>query len=183
MRILITDNDSRSALAAARSLGRERHTVITSGERPGLAAASRYSSGFVPYPAPSSDPDGFVAAVVEATRRHRIDVALPMTDVTTMLLTQNRALLGAECKLPFADSRTIELASNKGGMTALAQELGVPVPQTLVVNDAAQARAQLDGMQFPIVIKPARSRVRTDSGWRSGRVAYAHDRRSLEDTL
>jgi predicted ATP-grasp superfamily ATP-dependent carboligase len=183
MRILITDNDSRSALAATRSLGREGHTVITAGERHALADASRYSSGFVSYPPPTSDGDGFVAAVVEATRSERIDVVLPMAEVTTMLLTENRALLGGECKLPFADYRTIELASNKRGITALAQELGVPVPHTLVVNDAAQARAHLDGMQFPVVIKPARSRVRTDSGWRSGRVSYAHDRRSLEQAL
>src|SRR4030095_13741659 len=123
MRILITDNDSRSALAATRSLGREGHTVIPAGERHALADASRYSSGFVFYPDPTFDGDRFVAAVVEATRSERIDVVLPMAEVTTMLLTENRALLGSECKLPFAHHRTIDLASNKLGITALAQEL------------------------------------------------------------
>ena len=46
-RILITDSDNRSALAATRSLGRAGYQVFTAGEaHPSLASASKYSSGF-----------------------------------------------------------------------------------------------------------------------------------------
>ena len=55
MRILVTDSDTRSALAAVRALGREGHEVITAGDRhPSLASVSRYCHGFEGYPNPGS---------------------------------------------------------------------------------------------------------------------------------
>jgi len=180
MRVLITDSDNRSALAATRSLGRRGIFVVTAGERPAsLAAVSRYSSAFVQYPPPATDPEGFIAAILRAVSDHRIDVLLPIAETTTLLLTAQRDKLPSGCRLPFADAETIARASDKAGMVALAQSLGVPAPQTVVVESAAAAEARLDEFRFPVVIKPARSRVRTAQGWISTRVSYAQDAEQL----
>jgi hypothetical protein len=63
LRVLVTDSDNRSALAATRTLGARGHFVLTAGTSPrSLAAVSRFSSAFAPYPAPARYPVGLVAA-------------------------------------------------------------------------------------------------------------------------
>ena len=70
MRILVTDSDNRSALATVRTLGQRGHTIFVAGEQhPSLASVSRHCAGFVPYPSPNQDPDGFVTAVVAVKER------------------------------------------------------------------------------------------------------------------
>ena len=104
MRVLVTDSDNRSALAATRSLGRAGYEVLVMGEREAsIAAASRYCSRFLPCPSPIDARSGFVAAVLAACRAHGVQLLLPMTEVTTLLLTRARAQLPAGCVLPFAD--------------------------------------------------------------------------------
>jgi predicted ATP-grasp superfamily ATP-dependent carboligase len=183
-RVLITDGDNRSALAAVRSLGRRGHFVVTAGESPDcLAGVSRFTSVFVRCPSPVNDPQSFLAAILEVVREHRIDVVLPMTEITTLLLTEHRAALPASCVLPFADVDAIARASDKGAMVRLAREAGVPVPATIEAADLATALAKLDTLTYPVVLKPTRSRVRTATGWIDSSVSYAADRAELEARL
>lgn len=184
MRILITDSDARSALAATRSLGQRGHQIFTSGDQePSLAGASRYSRGFVRYPNAATDPDGFVAAIMEAVNRLRIEVLLPMTEVTTLLLTEHQANLPPTCRLPFAPLATVARASNKAEVMALAAQLGVPIPATVELNSAADLPAALSGLTYPVVIKPARSRIRGAKGFVSTSVSYASDEQDLRERI
>jgi predicted ATP-grasp superfamily ATP-dependent carboligase len=184
MRVLITDSDNRSALAATRSLGRAGYDVTTAGEhRASLAAYSKHSNRFCAYPSPHRDPEGFVTAVLEAVERLKIELLLPMTEVTTLLLTEHRARLPAHCTLPFPDQAALKAACDKGQMVSLAQRLGVPTPATLTVNAPDEIDAIAKELEFPIVVKPARSRVRTPTGWISTSVSYAHDLAALRAHL
>ncbi|MBC7984419.1 MAG: ATP-grasp domain-containing protein, partial [Candidatus Obscuribacterales bacterium] len=177
MRVLITDSDNRSALASTRALGVGGHTVITAGDRhPSLASVSRYSSGSEIYPNPVSDPDGFVSAVVEIAQRQRIDVVLPMTEITTLLLTQNQSALPSGCQLPFPAPEVVSNASNKAYVMTAARALGVPIPETTIVESLAEVEALAATLSYPAVMKASRSRVRTPSGWISTGVGYANDR-------
>jgi predicted ATP-grasp superfamily ATP-dependent carboligase len=56
-----------------------------------------------------------------------------------------------------------------------ATRLDIPVPRTTVVADASELARCRDELTFPVVVKPQRSRVRTDNGWLSTRVSYARD--------
>ena len=180
MRILITDSDTRPALAATRSLGRKGYSVLTAGERSlSLAAKSRYSSQFVKYPGPARDPEGFVSEIVGAVRSLGIDVLLPMTEVTTLLLTEQRSLLPESCSLPFAGASAVAEASDKARVIDVARALGVPVPVTTTIHSAQEAERLANGLHYPTVIKPARSRVRTDGGWTNTSVRYANDATDL----
>ena len=184
LRVLVTDSDTRAALAATRSLARSGHEVITAGERcTSLSSVSRYSSGFVSYPSPMSEPNGFIVAMDTAINKFAIDVVLPMTEVTTLLLTEHRDRTGLPCALPFSSFSSISRASDKAEMVELARDLGVPAPKTIVVRTPEEARATIPNLEFPIVIKPARSRVRTADGWRSACVSYAAGSGDLESRL
>lgn len=180
VRVLVTDGDSRSALAVVRSLGRRGYSVVTSGERRRcIAAASRYSTGFVQYPSPAREPDAFVATVLESVGSRHIDILIPTTDVTTLLLTRHRARLPAGCALPFSTFESISEASDKARLVDLAQKLGVPVPGTTVIASPAELALHAGRMRYPLVIKPARSRVRVGSGWVACGVRYASSEREL----
>ena len=173
--MLITDSDSRSALAATRALGQGGHTVYTAGEHPhSIAAVSRYSAGFVPYPAPGSHPDEFVAAIVKGTARLGIDVVLPTTEITTLLLTRHAAMLPPGVRLPFGDSAAVERAANKAEVLELAEACGIPIPRTEVIRSSDDIEALHRWSSYPAVLKPARSRVATARGWISLGVHYAH---------
>jgi predicted ATP-grasp superfamily ATP-dependent carboligase len=182
MRILVTDSDTRSALAAVRALGASGHEVVTAGiAHPSLASVSKHSSAFERYPDPAADSEGFVRALAEITRRRNIDVVLPMTEVSTLLVTANQHELAG--RIPFPDSATVANAADKAFVIGLASEIGIPVPRTIVATSAADGIERGPDLGFPIVLKPSRSRVRTSAGWVSTGVAYATDPASLRAAL
>ena len=183
LRALITDSDNRSALAATRSLGAAGYEVFVMGEKAEtIAAVSKFCSRFVPCPSPQKDPEGFVAAVLGAVREHGIGLLLPMTEVTTLLLTRSRAQLPPSCVLPFAEEATLQKASDKTAMMALADSLGVPTPASVTLGSAAELDRH-PRLPYPVVVKPGRSRVRTATGWLSTGVTYAADEAALRRRL
>lgn len=173
MKVFVTDGDARASLAIVRSLGEAGHTVVV-GERvmPSLAQASRHCSGRVRYPDPVVNPDAFIEHVAEYVRSKQVEVILPVTDITTFLVTGHRARFEPACAIPFADARTVERAADKIDMLQTAARLGLPVPRSVVVKSATELPADLE---YPLVIKPARSRVRTSTGWMSTAVGYANN--------
>lgn len=178
MKVLVTDGDNRAALAVTRSLGRLGHHVIV-GEKhtPSLAAASRYCSGRVVYPDPTMSGDGFIDALVDVVRTERIDVLVPVADISTLLITCQRERFDAGCAIPFASAAAIGRAADKVDVVNTALRLGVPVPRTVFVGEPACIPDH--DLGFPLVIKPRRSRTRTAGGWTSSGVSYAADHDEL----
>lgn len=184
MRVLITDADNRSALAATRSLGMRGHSVIIAADRhPALASVSRYASVVETCPSPAADPTGFVAAIVRIAALHRVDVLLPMTEITTLLLTEHQHLLPPQCRLPFPATDCVARASNKAYVLQAARELGVPVPATHIAESSEDALSVAEALAYPTVLKPARSRVRTANGWLSTAVTYATSQEIFEHKI
>jgi predicted ATP-grasp superfamily ATP-dependent carboligase len=174
MRILVTDGNTRSALAAVRSLGRRGHEVtVAATAHPSLAGASRHAAGHAIYPDPNADAQAFVPAIARIVRERNIDVLMPMTEISTLLVTGERDLLPPECRLPFPAVEVVDRAADKAYVLALADTLGIPIPRMQVIASAGDARAHEQSLTFPTVIKPARSRVRRGTGWISTAVAYA----------
>jgi CelD/BcsL family acetyltransferase involved in cellulose biosynthesis/predicted ATP-grasp superfamily ATP-dependent carboligase len=181
MRVFVTDGENRAALAVTRSLGRAGHHVIV-GEKhtPSLAHTSRYCSERVVYPDPVASSDAFVDRMAALVRQCRVDVILPVADITTFLVTRERERF-APSAVPFADADVVERAANKVELMHTAMRLGVPVPRMVVVHDA-EAIPEHD-LGYPVVIKPRQSRVRTPAGWVSSSVSYAATREDLARDL
>lgn len=182
-RILILDANQRSALAATRSLGARGLSVITADTTPSsLAGSSRYAMLHAVYPPPHAQPDAFIATLQTLMERHRVDVLLPMTDVTTALVLSHRARL-AGVHLPCPDLQAYEQLSDKGSLAVMAAELGVKTPATWRIEGPASLDAICGQLPFPAVLKPARSRSWIDGHCVSAPVRYVHSLAELRAAL
>jgi len=106
-----------------------------------------------------------------------------MTEITTLLVTKHRMALPASCRIPFPDSTIVSRASDKAFVVDLARQLGVPIPLTVRLDCAPTMGQHFDELPYPVVLKPARSRVRVESRWLSTGVSYAPDPAALQDLL
>lgn len=183
MRVLVTDGDTRPALAVTRALGRLGHEVIVAAERhPSLASASRYCYQQETYPSLQREPGEFAATVSAIASRHSVNVVLPVTEISTLLLSEGRQLLPLTTATPLPPTESLRIANNKAQVLGLARELGVPIPRTIVAESAGDMPS-IERLTFPIVVKPACSRVREANRWLSTAVSYALDPNDLAHRL
>lgn len=184
MRVLVTDGDSRPALAAVRALGRQGHEVIVASERiPCLASVSKYAAASERVPSPVKEATGFENALMELVHRQHVQVVLPITEISTLLVTERQQQLPAFCRVPFPSAAVVSNAANKAHVIRLAERLGVPIPRSVIVSSADEGVGRRGELSYPAVVKPARSRVRVGSGWISTGVRYATDARDLTQIL
>lgn len=182
MKILVTDGDNRAALAITRSLGRTHEIIVGATQRRSLASVSRWCRASFVYPDPVRDPQGFLNTLREEVRRRHIDVLLPVSDITTIPVAEHQVDFGP-CRIPISDADTIKRAADKVEIMALAERLGVPCPVGVAVGNKDEAMAHAHEIDFPLVVKPGRSRVRVDGRWLSTSVRYADDPADLKKIL
>lgn len=167
-RVLVTDAEQRSSLAAVRSLGRAGHAVVACSAlaRP-LAGASRHCVRCFRVADPLADPDAFTADVRALVEREAIEVALPMTDVSAPLVLRLRSER-PELLIPFPELEDYLAISDKLGLMEVAHDLGVPVPRQVVLGaPSADGPEVAAAVGIPLVLKPARSAV--SAGGRMGK--------------
>src|SRR5208337_1073838 len=93
MRILVLDGDQNQAVACVRSLARQGHAVWAGESRPWSKAGwSRYCSGSFQCASPQNDPQKFLDDVVAESRKQSGTLVLPMTEATTLLISEHRHL-------------------------------------------------------------------------------------------
>ena len=184
MRILVTDGNSRAALAITRSLGKAGHTVIVgSTSIRSLAGSSKYCKSRICYPDPDRYNGTFISYIADYVEHESVDVLLPVTDITTMTIGANRMRIPAFCALPFPEIDTVRMVADKAAMMQLAEKLSVDIPQSTTIDNYADIGEINHGLRYPIVIKPFKSRVQVDGGWLYTGVTYAHDAHELECIL
>lgn len=180
--ILVLDANQRSALAVTRSLGKSGQFSIVTADCvvQGLAGASRYSQAYYQYPDPGQQPRDFIAWIKNFIADQHFDLVMPTTEVTSQLLLSFKDEL-PDITLPFAPYDTVMALSDKISLVELAQELGIPVPDSQIFNNAAQ----LDGVSisYPCVLKPALSRIFTGTDWVHTVVKIIHDEPGLQRVL
>ncbi len=184
MKVLVTDGNSRAALAITRSLGAQGHKVYVSSQtQKSIAACSRYCHMHFSYPDPASDRNAFLNAIEELVKQHEIEVLLPVTDICVLPIAEDRARFEPRCVVPLPDWASISRAADKNDITELAHELGVATPDSLTLLDRDSVDVGHLPIPFPLVIKPCRSRVRDANGWIHTAVEYAHTLDELKQKL
>ncbi len=155
IRVLVTDGYWRKTLAAVRALGRAG-IKVTVGESTYLAPAffSRYCHARIRTPSPVLRPWGYLDFLEEFLSRHPHEVLLPMEEATLLLLARHRKRFERLTRLPTADYRTLELARDKLHVLQRAEALSIPIPRTYPIADLEAGRALLDGLPYPVVVKP-----------------------------
>ena len=164
-RVLVLDANQRSALAVTRSLGKHGIPVITADETPSaLAGSSRYSEKYLVYPSPLLYPEEFVLAILHTCKSNNIELILPMTELTTMLLLNNRNSF-PEHALPFPDSYTVDRLADKYKLMQSAESLDIPVPNTFYIDNPANPQIDLQNLSYPVVLKPGKSWIEHEDKW------------------
>lgn len=175
LKVFVTDGDERPALAITRSLGRRGMSVLVGEARPGsLASSSRYCVRHITYPSPSQSPEAFGRFVQDLVERERVDLVVPVTDVTTHLVARHEDALRRHAAIAAPPFEAFDFASDKWSLLQRAAQCGIPIPRTHFVDGLDGLRPLLAHIDYPAVVKPARSRIPTDAGWLSGSVQYAH---------
>ena len=182
-RVLILDAGQRSSLAVTRSLGNYGVHIFTAEEMPvALAGFSKFSKQYFEYPSPRLYPKQFINMLSNLAKKQQIDVILPMTELTAMLLLMHRTLF-PNATIPFSDINTVESLANKSSLMKQAESLDIPIPQTWYVNDPNSLPCDIEKLTYPIILKPEKSWVLHDEEWRRATVRLAKDVADAQNIL
>ena len=180
MRVLVLDGNENHAVAAVRSLAAAGHDVYVGADSSwSKAGCSRYSKGSFRYTAPQVAVDEFVARIVSEVKKHDGTLVLPMTERTTMPLSERRdEIFNAGGLMVLPPHEVVLQAFDKRRTTELAKSLGVEVPATTVISNRLEAEKFVQTASFPLVLKPRSSEEVLPDGrvLSAGAPQYAKDR-------
>ena len=157
MAVLVTDGDQRSALAVVRSLGAAGYPVyVCASRRRSLAGASRYARADALVADPLDDPQRFAADVRALVARWNIGVLIPISDASLLASLPDRARM-PNVLLPFPDERVVRRIADKAAVLEAASSVGIAVPRQQTARDRDALAAMAASLEYPVVLKPARS--------------------------
>jgi len=182
--VLVLDGNERSSLAVVRSLGKKGISV-TVGDYiyPNISSASRFCKKSIKYYNPYENQERFFSDIKAELEKNHYDLILPMTDVTIPIILINKEALPIACKIPFVPYGTYEFASDKFRMIQYAKEQSLPVPNTIFLNSKNDLEKNDNQLNYPVVIKPSRSRLSIDGKFISTGVSYAKNYEDLKTTI
>jgi predicted ATP-grasp superfamily ATP-dependent carboligase len=185
--VLITDGENRSALAVTRSLGRRGCTVFISGkDNANISSSSRYCKKAYTTPDPLTESKKYSQAIEEIILLEKIDVIFPMTEQSIYCLNSSRDQMGDKIILACVSPEKMNAVSNKYSLFQLAEKLGIDTPETLYIWDVDDFQRQKKQVSsFPVVVKPAFSKIQEGEKILSTGVLYAatpNDLNSLYET-
>lgn len=182
--VLVLDGEQRSSLATVRSLGRKGIRVIVgSAMKTSLAGCSRYAQQTIQYRDPYVWPRGFVEDVIRVIRQEKIDALIPMTDLSVYLVLKHEDELRRLTAVPFPDFDTYRQATDKLDLMRRASAIGVPIPETLFVEDPPSAMGLSGKIRYPAVLKPGCSIFPDNGRYFKACVRLVHCGDDLKDAL
>jgi predicted ATP-grasp superfamily ATP-dependent carboligase len=169
LRILVTDGETRAALAAVRALGRAGHEVhVAAPEARSLAGASRFSSSEHAIGDPASDPQRWCEALERVASQLGANLLFPVSEVGlgTLYAYQVDSRWPVVCPAREA----YQAATDKHLLLERAASLGIAVPRTLLFEDPGALLRLPDPFRYPVVLKARRSRFLLEGRWHTGGV-------------
>ena len=183
-KVFILDGSQKSSLAVLRSLGR-KGIECDVGEyfTPNLCTNSKYCGGKIKYPSPMVEPKKFKQFLLEYIQKNELYSIFPMTDTTIPLSLEAIEKSGLDHLISYIDKEKYLMASDKFYLITLAKHLSVPYPQTFIVKETSDLLKVADYIDYPVVIKPAKSKVSFNDKIVSLNVSYANNPKQLMDIL
>jgi predicted ATP-grasp superfamily ATP-dependent carboligase len=158
--ILLVGNDQHGVLAAVRAMGAANYAPHLAIDKPGTyAGRSRATIGTVRVPNPDFDCGGFVRTLAAAARRLRVAAVLPSSDSHFLALAGREGdFAGMALGTPSRES--VDQATDKALLTELATAARLRTPPTKFIRGGEA----VNGVGFPAIVKPLRSRVQNPDG-------------------
>jgi predicted ATP-grasp superfamily ATP-dependent carboligase len=152
--ILVTDAESRKALALVRSLGRSHAVLASSEQRLAMAGWSRQAAGRLRQP----PPEVVGSWALETVRTHGLHAIFAPQEPTILALADRYdELQAAGTILTFPRPEILANAFDKRRTLAVARTVGMPIPasiETAPGDDLERAAAEIG---YPVVLKAPRS--------------------------
>ena len=169
VRVLISDGETRPALAATRSLAANGYVVeVLAHSRFTRAGASRHASAVHAVPDASQDPMGWARAVQALLDREPNQLLFPVTEVALGSLFAADLDQRSDTLTP--DRTAYQAMTDKAALVERAESLGIDVPKSAFYSDPKTYSGLPEGFSYPVVLKPRTSRWLTDGRWQSGDV-------------
>jgi hypothetical protein len=128
------------ALDMVRKLAAEGHAVYAADDHPlSPGNHSKYVTGHFVYPSPRRDTAGFLAELERIVREHQIDVIVPAFEETFYISTQIERL-SRFAKVFASPFPVLARLHDKGAFQRLVTQLGLPVPETVLVTSRDELR-------------------------------------------
>jgi glutathione synthase/RimK-type ligase-like ATP-grasp enzyme len=140
VKVLITSSRMPFALGMVRMLAAEGREIYAADDHllsPGNH--SKYLAGHFVYPSPRRDTPGFLAELERIAREHEIDVIVPAFEEVFYISTQIERL-SQSAKVFASPFRTLARLHDKGAFARLVTQLGLPIPETVVVTSDDELR-------------------------------------------
>ena len=154
MSVVVTHARNRVAYNVVRSLGRRGIRVYTADSIPcAMSFASRYSKGHFVHPSPFTDPEAFIARLIEEIRRLEVDVLIPAFEETFLLAKHSARLSGCVATV-LPSYQDILLAHNKDRWAQTARRLGIPVPASCSIDELRTGQLRACDLRYPVLVKP-----------------------------
>jgi hypothetical protein len=128
------------ALDMVRKLAAEGHAVYAADDHPlSPGNHAKYVTGHFVYPSPRRDTAGFLAELERIVREHQIDVIVPAFEETFYISTQIERL-SRFAKVFASPFPVLARLHDKGAFQRLVTQLGLPVPETVLVTSRDELR-------------------------------------------
>lgn len=125
-----------SATTCLRSLGRrDIHTIAAYETNTPPAFYSRYCDETVLTPPPSTDLVGYKDALVTLVSRDDVRTVIPMREADTYVLAKYRTEFQRHVRPIWPRFETLQIAHDRLRLTRTADEAGVPVPETGLLDE------------------------------------------------
>jgi len=157
-KVLLLDGYSTRTLACVRSWGRKNIAFAVGGEtRWDMSLFSRYAKEKFVYTSPKRDLSKFIEEVNHYSRVFAADSVFPTSEAAIMACSRYRNELTCVPIVP--GENEIRTAFSKANTVKIAQSLGIPVPETLLVTNNNFHGINDIALAFPIVVKSESSEV------------------------
>ncbi|HET6819220.1 MAG TPA: hypothetical protein VFH98_01560, partial [Candidatus Limnocylindria bacterium] len=142
----------------ARSLGSAAIPVVLMRYRDDdIAQASRFVTRSIRVPHPGDDEPGFIAALERLGPSVEGSPLLPASDETLLAVARHRDRLSRWYRVAAPAEAQANRIIMKEHTYALADEIGVPAPRTMLVASEEDLERHRDRFPFPCLAKPSQS--------------------------
>jgi D-aspartate ligase len=151
------------ALGVVRSLGRAGiPSIVVRYRDDDLAHASRHVTSSVRAPHPEEDEAGFVRALERLGQTVEGSPLIPASDETLVVAARHKERLSRWYRVACPDDSIAERIIHKEHTYALADEIGVPAPRTVLVGSEDDLERHRADFSFPCLAKPSQSHLYQD---------------------
>lgn len=162
VRVLVTDAQERSVLAAIRCLHRAGVSVTaaaTTATAPGLWSRCVTRRRVVPDPAHSvAEFVDELEAILTARTHH---ILLPGTDASLLAVSLHRERLEAHTRLGLPEHDVVERSLDKNVLASVAAQFGLGAPETRTCRCYDEALRAARAFGYPVFVKPLHTVVET----------------------